>query len=114
VGIHGDKMYGGTTGSSLHDVIVSAGLHDGAEGKFRGWPAYTHEDLLALDPDVVLTQVGMAAKLCTHPGLDQLAACRKPNRFVELPASMLTDPGLAVIDAAEALASTIKQRALAP
>lgn len=114
VGIHGDKMYGGTSGSSLHDVIVSAGLQDAAEGKFHGWPAYTHEDLLALDPDVVLTQVGMGAKLCSHPGLDQLSACQKPNRFVELPASMLTDPGLAVIDAAEALASTVKERALAP
>ncbi|MDX2019302.1 MAG: ABC transporter substrate-binding protein [Deltaproteobacteria bacterium] len=114
VGIHGDKMYGGTVGSSLHDVIVAAGLQDAAEAKFHGWPAYTHEDLLAIDPDVVLTQVGMGTKLCKHPGLDQLTACRKPDRFVELPASLLTDPGLAVIDAAEALASIIRQRALAP
>ena len=32
IGIHGDKMYGGTVGSSLHDVIVSAGLVDAAAG----------------------------------------------------------------------------------
>ena len=114
VGIHGDKMYGGTVGSSLHDVIVSAGLNDAAATKFHGWPAYTHEDLLGIDPDVILTQTGMASRLCRHPGLEKLLACGTPNRFVELPSAQLTDPGLTVIDAAEAVASAIRARAGAP
>jgi len=110
IGIHGDKMYGGTVGSSLHDVIVSAGLVDAAADKFRGWPGYTHEDLLGINPDVILTQTGMATKLCGHPGLDQLLACKTPNRVIELPSALLTDPGLTVVDAAEAVASIIAQR----
>jgi iron complex transport system substrate-binding protein len=109
VGIHGDKMYGGTLGSSLHDVIEAAGLIDAAADKFRGWPGYTHEDLLGIDPDVILTQTGMAEKLCRHPGLDQLLACKTPNRVIELPSALLTDPGLTVLDAAEAVASIVAQ-----
>lgn len=109
IGIHGDKMYGGTVGSSLHDVIEAAGLIDVAADKFRGWPGYTHEDLLGIDPDVILTQTGMAEKLCRHPGLDQLAACKTPDRMIELPSALLTDPGLTVLDAAEAVASIIAQ-----
>ncbi|MCG5053531.1 MAG: ABC transporter substrate-binding protein [Myxococcales bacterium] len=110
VGIHGGKMYGGTVGSSLHDVLSLAGLEDRAAIAFAGWPAYTHEDLLALDPHVVVTQAGMRATLCHHPGLAGLGACMHPDRFIELPAPLLTDPGLSVLDAAEALAAALASR----
>lgn len=105
VGIHGSKMYGGTSGTSYHDVLTYGGLDDAAADAFTGWPAYTHEDLLRLNPDVVVTQEGMRHQLCSHPGLHQLEACQKEGHFLELPSALLTDPGLSVVDAAFAVAN---------
>ena len=55
VAVYGDKLYGGTLGTSYHDVLVAAGLVDVAAGRYRDWPAYTAEDLLALDPEWIVT-----------------------------------------------------------
>lgn len=100
VGIHGDKMYGGTVGSSFHDILTTAGLRDAAADTFVGWPRYTNEQLLALDPQVIVTQQGMRQKLCNHPGLRRLRACAAPTAIVELDPALLLDPGLALVEAA--------------
>ena len=100
VGIHGDKMYGGTKGSSFHDILSLAGLVDAAASAFTGWPGYTSEQILLLDPDVVVTQIGMRERLCGHPGMQRIQACGLKGRVVELDASFLLDPGLPLVEAA--------------
>ena len=103
VGIHGDRLYGGTAGTSFHDVLVAAGLIDvAAESGFEGWPAYTSEQLLSLDPPWIITNPGTEETLCQHPGLDALTACRNAQiRSVDT--DLLTDPGLRMVDAARAV-----------
>lgn len=107
VGIHGDRLYGGTEGTSFHDVIVAGGLIDiAAEAGFHSWPAYTNEQILSLDPPWIVTNPGTEEALCRHPGLRSLTACRLGQiRSVET--DLLTDPGLGMVDAARAVRKAV-------
>jgi ABC-type Fe3+-hydroxamate transport system substrate-binding protein len=100
VSIYGDALYGGTDGTSYHDVLTAAGVRDAASGRYDGWPRYTPEALLALDPELIVTHGGMMHALCSRSGLDQLRACQQ-RRVVEVDGALLGDPGLSMLDAAE-------------
>ena len=101
VSVYGDKLYGGTLGTSYHDVLVAAGLVDVAALRYRDWPAYTAEELLALDPELLVTSERMGAVLCRHPGLDQLRPCRTPDAIIEIDSHLLANAGPAMIETAE-------------
>lgn len=102
--IHGDQFYGGTAGTSYHDVLTAAGIRDVAAARYRDWPRYTPEALLELDPELIVTGAGMARALCAHSGLRALRACRPgQGRVIELDGKLLGDPSLAMLDAAELL-----------
>jgi iron complex transport system substrate-binding protein len=97
-------ILGGTTGTSYHDVLRHAGLEDVAAGRYRDWVQYRAEEVAGLDPEVVITKDGMVEALCAHPGLDRLGACQDPGRrILTLPAGLLDEPGVAILDAAELL-----------
>ena len=102
VAVHGDDLYGGTDGSSYHDVLTAAGVLDIAAEGYDEWPAYGSEDLLKLDPDLIVTNQGMRRLLCRHPGFERLRACRA-GKIVELDGVLLSSPGLDMLEAAEAL-----------
>jgi len=107
VGIHGDRLYGGTAGTSFHDVLVAAGLVDvAAQAGFNGWPAFTNEQLLSLDPPWIITNPGTERSLCRHPGFQSLAAC-KAGRVRSIETHLLTDPGLGMLQAAEAVHAAV-------
>ena len=107
VGIHGDRLYGGTAGTSFHDVLVAAGLVDvAAEAGFDGWPAFTNEQLLSLDPPWIITNPGTERSLCRHPGFQALAACRA-GQVRSIETHLLTDPGLGMVQAAEAVHAAV-------
>lgn len=97
--VYGDSLFGGAPGSSYHDVLVGAGLDDAASA-YRGWPQYTAEQVLTMDPDFIVTSTGMRQRLCAHSGLAKLRACLAPDRVVEIDADLLGDPGPAMVDAA--------------
>lgn len=97
----GNQVQGGTVGTALHDILAAAGLVDVAATGYRDWPAYSAEQLLALAPELIVTRQGMAPAVCAFPGADRLAACREPDRIIELPAELLDEPGPAMLDAAE-------------
>jgi iron complex transport system substrate-binding protein len=99
----GNSLYGGTIGTSYHDVLVAAGLQDVAAERFRDWPSYSSEQLIALAPERLVTKDGMGALICRHPGLEGLPACRRPEWVIELPAALIDEPGPAMLDAAELL-----------
>jgi len=97
------KLFGGTRGSSYGDILLAAGLDDAAAGAYRGWPEYSAEELLRLDPELIVTKPGMGVQICRVNGLARLRACRSPDGFIEVEAALLDDPGLAMLDAAEAI-----------
>lgn len=110
VATYGDQLFGGTRGSSFGEVLTYAGLVDVAPAELRGWPRYTTEQLLSVDPEVVLTQRGMGQRLCSRPGLSELRACTSGSGLVELDAALLEDPGLGILDAAERLFEAVYSR----
>jgi iron complex transport system substrate-binding protein len=99
----GNSLYGGTVGTSYHDVLAAAGLDDVAAAAYRDWPTYSTEQLIALAPERVVTKEGMAVALCRHPGLERLPACQVAGGVLELPAALIDEPGPAMLDAAELL-----------
>jgi iron complex transport system substrate-binding protein len=101
LGSYGNRIYGGAAGSSYHDVLEHAGLIDAAKG-YEGWPQYSPEQVLSLDPEVIVTKPGMTSVICRTAGLERLAACAR-NGFVEIDSDVLDDPGLLMLDAAEAV-----------
>jgi iron complex transport system substrate-binding protein len=104
VNLFGDQLYGGATGSSYHDLLVYAGLRDvAAEAGFTGWPRYGTEQLLALDPEIVVTRPGMEGPLCRAPGLAALRVCRGEGRFVAVEPMLLDDVGPGMLAAVEAI-----------
>jgi iron complex transport system substrate-binding protein len=102
VSTYGGKMFGGARNTSYGDVLVAAGLIDAATAAgYDGFPQLTSEQLLQLDPDVIVTKPDMGAELCRIAGLDRLKACRSPAGFVEVDGALLDDPGVFMLDAAE-------------
>jgi ABC-type Fe3+-hydroxamate transport system substrate-binding protein len=101
----GGNLYGGTHDTNFGDVLTHAGLIDVAAERYSGWPEYRPEQVLALAPELVVTQDDLAAVVCSHPGLAPLQACRTPARVLTLPAGLLEEPGAAMLDAAELLFS---------
>lgn len=107
VGIHGDRLYGGTRGTSFHDVIVAGGMIDvAAEAGFHSWPAFTNEQMLSLDPPWIITNPGTEEALCQHPGLGKIQACER-GQVRSIDTDLLTDPGLGMIEAARAVREAI-------
>lgn len=103
VGAAGDALWGGAADTSYHDVLLAAGLRDAAaEAGFTGWPTLGVEQLLALDPPIVVGEPGTKDTVCHRPGLEALHACTD-GRVIELPARVLSDPGPTMADAALAL-----------
>jgi iron complex transport system substrate-binding protein len=100
---YGKQLFGGTRRTSYHDVIVAAGLRDAAAERYEGWPSLDAEQVLALDPDVLITKEGMGEVICEHPGMQTLRACGAGGRVVELDIHLVDDPGPPMLEMAEAL-----------
>jgi iron complex transport system substrate-binding protein len=103
----GPDLQGGTAGTSYHDILVAAGLVDAAAERYRDWPAYSSEQVLALQPEIVVTRRGYAAAICRYPGMDHVGPCRGQGRIVELDGELLDEPGLAMLEAAEDLFAAV-------
>lgn len=104
VSAYGGQLFGGGLRSSYHDVLTAAGLIDVAAGKFTDFPHYEPEHLLLLDPEIIVTQPASVALLCRISGLAHLRACADGGRgVVGVDDELLSDPGLGMLDAAEAV-----------
>ncbi|WP_437877299.1 ABC transporter substrate-binding protein [Sorangium sp. So ce513] len=111
---YGGRLFGGTAGTSYNDVLTSAGLIDAAAAAHRDWPEYTAEQVLTLDPDVLVTNTGMRKILCAQAGLERLRACSAPGGVVELDDALLGDPGPAMLEAAQTVRSAVYGAPAAP
>lgn len=94
-------LYGGTRGSSYHDVLSYAGLIDVAAKDYHGWPSYSPEVLLSLDPELIVTHTGMRSALCERGALGRLRACGPDGGVIEVDFQVLSDAGLGMLEAAE-------------
>ena len=102
--IYGSRLFAAGGDTSYHDAITYAGLRDaGAERGLVGWPELSAEQVLTLDPDVLITRTGMSSVLCRHPGLAQLRGCSDAGRSIELDGALLDDPGPGLLEATEAV-----------
>ena len=101
--VYGDRLFGGARGTSYHDVLEAAGLRDAAADDYQGWPQYTVEALLGLDPERIVTRAGMREAICRHAGLDGLRACRDAAGVIEVDGDLLDAPGPGMLEAAEAV-----------
>ncbi|MEZ4250248.1 MAG: ABC transporter substrate-binding protein [Polyangiales bacterium] len=107
LGPYGTVLYGGARDTSYADVLDAAGIDDVAtEAGYVGWPAYAPEEVLALAPDWVVTPASQKESLCAHPALGTLSACRE-GRVVGVDDDLLGDPGLSMLDAAEAIFAAV-------
>jgi iron complex transport system substrate-binding protein len=106
VGVYGTQLFGGSSGTSYHDVLTHAGLIDVAAERFTGWPSYTAEQLLTLAPELVVTQSGGGTLLCRHTELSALGACAT-GRVVEIDEALINDAGVHMLDAAELLRTAV-------
>ncbi|HEY6876520.1 MAG TPA: ABC transporter substrate-binding protein [Polyangiales bacterium] len=103
VSSYANQLFGGASGTSYHDVLIHAGLRDVAtEHAFTGWPHYDPEQLIELDPELIVADAGTGEALCRVGGLASLRAC-KDGGVVMLPTALLGDPGPRMLEAAEAL-----------
>lgn len=108
LGAYGGRIYGGTRGSSYGDVLDTAGVDDVAAATgHTGWPEYTAEDLLVLDPDWLVTP--SEDDVCSLRALASLRACAQ-GRVLRVDGALLGDPGLGMLDAAEALRAAYESR----
>lgn len=101
VSVQGAQLYGGTRGSSYHDVLEHGGVVDTAAARFEGWPTYTPESVLLLDPELIVTATGMAAALCSRPELARLRACGARGKVIEITPQLLDDAGIHMLATAE-------------
>jgi iron complex transport system substrate-binding protein len=102
VSVYGGRPFGGASGTSYHDVLVAAGLVDAA-ARFEGWPEFATEQVLRIDPQIIVTDTGMRQAICEHAGFTALLACRSPGGIVEVDDSVLGDPGPGMIEAAQVI-----------
>ena len=97
-------MFGGTAGSSYGDMLHYAGVDDLAEAHgYADWPTFSPEQLLAIDPPLIVTQAGMGEVLCGHSALQLLACCQPGGRVIEVSGKYHSDPGLGLVHAAAAV-----------
>ncbi|MEM9801975.1 MAG: ABC transporter substrate-binding protein [Planctomycetota bacterium] len=104
VSVFSDTFFGGTTGTSYADVLLHGGVRDlAAERGYVDWPQYAIEDLVAMNPPLIVTVEGSAESLRSHAMLRELRACGPDGRIVELDEALFGDAGLGIVEAAAEL-----------
>ena len=106
--VYGDQLSGGSVGTSYADVLHYGGVRDLAgEAGHEGWPHYDLEQIMSLDPPLIVTSAGMAKAIRSHSLLQDVRACRPGGRIIELPGPYLGSPGLGLVEAARLLQEAV-------
>jgi len=84
-------------------MLHAAGLIDVAAEQYRDWPHFDPEQVLAMDPDLIVTTEPSQPQLCRTAGLATLKACTLSGGIVVLPDGLIGNPALSMLDAAEEL-----------
>lgn len=105
--ILGDALFGGTKNTSYADLLYFGGVRDAAAiAGYTGWPQYSPEQVLTLDPELIVTSLGRRKLICGHALLRTLSACRQGQVF-ELRSKIHSDAGLGIVKAAQDLQTLV-------
>ncbi len=108
VSAYASQLFGGAEGTSYHDVLVHAGLIDAASGHYTGWVHYDPEQLIELDPELLVANAGTAEALCRVAGIADMRACANGGAgVIAIDNDLLSDPGPRMLEAAEALRDAV-------
>lgn len=100
--VYGDAFFGATAGTSYADMLHHAGIRDiAAEHGYVDWPQYSAEQLVALDPPLIVTLEGMGDLIRRHSLLKTLKACGPGGRIVEIDGAYNSDAGFGLVEAAQ-------------
>ena len=103
VSVFNDQCYGGIKGSAYHDIIIAAGLTDAANKATwewsSAWPQLSVEQILQLNPDILIMPKGARDSVTSVAGLDALPAV-KHGRIYEVDPVYMHDAGLLMYEAA--------------
>jgi ABC-type Fe3+-hydroxamate transport system substrate-binding protein len=104
VAVFGSKLYGSGRNTNYTDVFRYAGVIDRGAEHYENFPEYSAEQLLELDPDLIVAREGTREALCRYPGLNLLRACRDPQTSIlELPEAVISSAGAEMLIAAESI-----------
>lgn len=104
VAVFGSKLYGSGRNTNYADVFHYAGVIDRGAEHYENFPEYGAEQVLQLDPDLIVAREGTQDALCRYPGLAGLRACRDPMQSIlELPEAVISSAGPEMLLAAEAV-----------
>ena len=107
--MYGDGFFGGTTNTSFADMLAYGGIDDLApKHGYKEWPQYTPEQLLVMNPSLIVTPQGMGAGICKHTILHQLAACKPGGQIIEISSEYISDPGLGIIQASASIQAAVQ------
>ncbi len=113
--VYGDTFFGATANTSYADTLHLGGVRDmAAERGFEDWPQYTAEQLLALDPPLIVTLEGMGSVIRSHALLSTLKACGSKGRIVEIDGAFNGDAGLGIVEAAHQVLSRVHPARVSP
>ncbi len=103
-----DSFFGGTRSSSYADMLYYGGVQDLAEANgYVEWPRYSPEQILEMNPKLLVTQAGMGEVICSHSSLTHLKACSGEGRILELQGEHHLDPGRGLVRAASQIQSML-------
>lgn len=115
--LYDTQLHGGTLGSSYYDVLTAGGLLDvAATGKTpngldsSAWPRFRVDDILVMNPEVIVTVRGKGRLICAMPGLEALTPCKHPGQIVEIDEGQLNDPALGMLGVAELICDQVYPR----
>ncbi len=101
----GTQLFLASAGTNQSDILVAAGFEDAAARVgYRGYGECRIEDLLRIAPAVIIAPVGSGATLAGLVGSAGIPAIAQ-HRIIEVDAGLLSSPGVAMLDAAEAVAA---------
>lgn len=104
VAVFGSKLYGSGRNTNYADVFHYAGVIDRGSEHYSDFPEYSSEQVLQLDPDLIVAREGTREALCRYPGLAGMRACRDPaHAILELPEAVISSAGPEMLLAAEAV-----------
>jgi len=111
----GDSIFGGTVGTNYADVLYYGGVKDlAAEHGFKDWPRYNPEQLLKMNPPIIITPKGTGDVICGHSVLGLMKACSSSGHILEMSGDFQSDPGLGLVESAAEVQALLKSALSGP
>nr|WP_232725415.1 ABC transporter substrate-binding protein [Bacillus sp. FJAT-44742] len=104
------EIYTTGTNTFLHEILEMINAENAAQNE-EGWVQYSEEDVIALNPDVIITTYGFYVEdpeeeILSRSGWSDIPAVEN-ERIYDVHADKVTRPGPRLVDGAEAIAELV-------